>query len=504
MGRIDADTIDAGKPALSRRGLLKGLGVGAAVAGFSTVTGSWVTADAATRTPGLVAAPRLEGTLEYSPGALAAFGKDFGGLVHDLPKAVLRPGSVADIVKVVQYARRLGLKVAVNGQGGRDADVESHSCYGQAQVRGGVSIDAKALATIHTIGSNHAVVGPGVTWGELVTAGYAKGKTPPALTDYLHLSIGGTVSVGGIGGGTAKYGLQADTVQEIEVVTGDGRVLTATPTTRADLFHAALAGGGQVGIITRLKVKMIPAPTSALVFSLFYDNLGTFLADQEKLLRDGRFEHQSGELARKPDDSGWWYRLEAVSYAVNPDQAALLNGLRDVRSAADIYPLPYLDWVFRANAWEDFLKENDFMAQPHPWLSLIMPASTVKRFVESVVPELTPADLGAGFSVLSPINTAKVRQPLFSRADEPIVYLFDLLRFPPPGETRIAAMLEQNRRLYDRAVAMGGKRYLVGAIPGMTRAQWRRHFGPAWDGLLAAKRRYDPDHVLTPGQGFFG
>jgi FAD/FMN-containing dehydrogenase len=37
----------------------------------------------------------------------------------------------------------------------------------------------------------------------------------------------------------------------------------------------------------------------------------------------------------------------------------------------------------------------------------------------------------------------------------------------------------------------------------MTPAKWRQHFGPHWEALVAAKRRYDPDRVLTPGQGFF-
>jgi len=65
-------------------------------------------------------------------------------------------------------------------------------------------------------------------------------------------------------------------------------------------------------------------------------------------------------------------------------------------------------------------------------------------------------------------------------------------------------MLAQNRRFYDLAVSLGGTRYLIGAIPDMTPREWRGHFGGDWFRLVAAKRRYDPDHVLTPGQGFFG
>jgi cytokinin dehydrogenase len=72
----------------------------------------------------------------------------------------------------------------------------------------------------------------------------------------------------------------------------------------------------------------------------------------------------------------------------------------------------------------------------------------------------------------------------------------------PPTPDVVSAMLAANRALYDRAVAVGGTRYSIGAIP-FSPADWRRHFGIVWPFLVAAKRRFDPDNVLTPGQGIF-
>jgi hypothetical protein len=63
--------------------------------------------------------------------------------------------------------------------------------------------------------------------------------------------------------------------------------------------------------------------------------------------------------------------------------------------------------------------------------------------------------------------------------------------------------LAQNRALYDQAVALGGKRYVIGAIPNFTPAEWQQHFHPQWHFLVNAKHLFDPDHVLTPGQGIF-
>jgi FAD/FMN-containing dehydrogenase len=73
----------------------------------------------------------------------------------------------------------------------------------------------------------------------------------------------------------------------------------------------------------------------------------------------------------------------------------------------------------------------------------------------------------------------------------------------PPSPDVVAAMLADNRTLYDRAVAVGGTRYVIGAIPDFTPRDWRRHFGATWDFLAGAKQRFDPDRILTPGQGMF-
>lgn len=489
---------------MTRRTALRGLVAGAVVVGWSAADQSWLTEASAATRGGWRPVPALDGTLEMSRAA--GFATDFGNLISATPRAVLRPGSVDDIVKMVQYARQNRLKIAMNGQSGTGADLESHSNYGQALVGGGIAIDSRGLSHIHQITATSAVVDAGVTWAQLTDAALAQGRSPVGLTDYLHLSVGGTISVGGIGGTVQKYGLLCDTVEEIQIVTGKGELVTASARDRAPLFFAALAGGGQVGIIVRAKVKLIAAPTRAKVMNLFYNDLATYLSDQEKILNDGRFSHQEGEVVRKPDDSGWRYKIEAVTYytpPATPDQNALLAGLRDDRASAAFDDLPYRDWLFRLDPFEAFLKAEGFWDQPKPWLSLVLPASKARSFISSVVAELTTADLGVGFCGLYPFKTSKLTRPLFVAPDEPTVYLFDLLRFPFPGDPGIAGMLAQNRRLYDRGVAIGAKRYLVGAIPGMTRTDWKRHFGALYDPFAAAKRAFDPDNVLTPGQGFF-
>lgn len=490
---------------LSRRAMLRQVTVGAAVVGWSVASGSWALAGA--DTAGVVRVPPLDGTLTTAPDVVARFSTDFGNLVTAAPQAVLVPGSAQDIATMVRYACENGLSIAMNGQGTSGGETVSTSSYGQALAAGGIAIDAKGLSTIHSISPGSAWVDAGVTWGQLIDAALAQGLMPPAHAGYQHLSIGGTASVGGIGPQTSKYGLHIDTISEIEIVTGRGELVRAGATQRADLFNAALGGGGQVGIITKVRAALVPAPPRVATFSMFYDDLNTFLADQELLLGDGRFDAQTGLLVRNADDTAWQYRIDAAAYhdaATQPDRDALLAGLHDNRGAAQFDDFPMRDWIFRLDPLVASWRAGGFWNQPKPWLSMVIPASTVAEFAATAAAELTSAGLGAGFALLTAFSTAKLTRPLYMVPDEPVAYLFDFLRMPFPDDPGVPGMLEQNRRFFDLGVSLGAKRYLIGAVPGMTTEEWRRHFGSEWARLVAAKRRYDPGHVLTPGQGFFG
>lgn len=483
---------------LSRRQILGG----AAILGWSAATASWVTtADAA---PLSARAPRFRGTFELAD--TADYRTDFGRLITAEPRAVLTPASADDVVQAVRYARRCKVSIAMNGQSGTGAHRESHSNYGQALTRGGIEVNARGLSRILSIGDRSALVEAGVSWADLTEATLARGLVPAALTDYLRISVGGTISVGGIGGSVHRYGLQCDTVQRIDIVTGEGDLVTATPSRNADLFNAALGGGGQVGIIVAARIALVPAPKAIGLHQFFYDNLATFLADQQRALASRRFEHLSGEVARRADDTGWRWKLELGVHdpATAPSQQDFFDRLSDQRAERVSEVLPFAEWVFRVDGFETALREAGYWEEPKPWLSLFVPASSIKQVVQAVTGELTANDLGAGFSILSPFPRSKATRPMFALPSDEVVYLFDLLRFPHPGEPGIAGMLAQNRRFYDLAVAAGGKRYLVGAIPDMTTADWKRHFGGQYATLAQAKRRYDPSNILTPGQGFFG
>ena len=258
---------------VSRRSFVARLAAGAsaAVVGFDPERRSWATE----KTGPLVGLPRFDGQLVTDAAVLDEVSQDNGRMVSRRPLAVLRPGSVDDIARMVRWANEHRVKVAMRGQG--------HSSFGQAQVDAGVVIDSRALRRIGTVGAGTVTVDAGATWEEVLATTLPKGLTPPVLPDTQVLTVGGTLSVGGTGNASHRHGAIVDHVRTLSLVTGRGRMVTCSEKQDRDLFDMALAGLGQVGIITSAELALVPAPVEVVLQDFDYADLDAFLADQRGL-----------------------------------------------------------------------------------------------------------------------------------------------------------------------------------------------------------------------------
>ncbi len=483
---------------LSRRAVLSGLGAAVFVSGFDPVTRSWITeAHAAT----FDHVPPLDGHLTTDPTTLAPYGQDVGKIISNVPVAVLLPGSVEDIQKMVIFCRRHGIKIAPRGEG--------HTTFGQSQVAGGLAIDMRSLNKIHSISHDSADVDAGAKWSTLVEATTPLGLAPPALTGYIDLTIGGVLAVGGVSP-TNTHGAVVDNVRELEVVTGEGEIVRCSALFRSDLFNSILAGLGQCGIMTRVIVNLIPVPSMSRTFLLNYADNATFFRDFRTLLARGEFDGLYTICAFTPAGNVG-YQLNAIKNfdpAHPPDNADLLRGLSfDVPSAANS-DSTYLEQIESVDGLINLLIAiGIFDTVIHPWFDVFLPDSKVERYVGEVLPSLTPEDIGpTGFVLLFALKHSMLRRPLLRvPAGGEYVWLFDILTSaadPGPNPAFVTKMLARNRTLFEKARAIGGTRYPIGSLE-FSHADWRLQYSEVWDDFKRAKRRFDPDGVLTPGPGIF-
>jgi FAD/FMN-containing dehydrogenase len=187
-------------------------------------------------------------TLRASDAAYDEARQVFNGMIDRRPERILRCHSAEDVVAALAIARLEGLPVSVYGGG--------HGVTGSAVVDGGVCIDLRGINQVDVDPEAGTVrIGGGATWGAIDAATQEHGL---AVT-------GGRMSTTGVGGLTLgsgsgwlerSLGFTCDNLISAQVVTADGRIVTASEQEHPDLFWALRGGGGNFGIVTEFELRL--------------------------------------------------------------------------------------------------------------------------------------------------------------------------------------------------------------------------------------------------------
>src|SRR5207247_5228504 len=119
----------------------------------------------------------------------------------------------------------------------------------------------------------------GVKWEDLVRQAIPQGLVPPVLTNNLGVTIGGTLSVAGLGVASFRFGAQGDNVTEIETVTGTGDIVVSSENREREVFDAVRSSFGQFGVITRARLKLRRCSPRTRTYFLLYVDLGAVMRD---------------------------------------------------------------------------------------------------------------------------------------------------------------------------------------------------------------------------------
>lgn len=122
-------------------------------------------------------------------------------------------------------------------------------------------IDASGLNKIILINTNEKFVlaEPNVSMDKLVEETLKHGLVPPVVPEFPGITIGGAVQGGAEESSSFKYGMVHDCCLNYEIVIGNGEAITASPQENADLFWGTAASYGSLGIITLIKLRLMPA-----------------------------------------------------------------------------------------------------------------------------------------------------------------------------------------------------------------------------------------------------
>jgi FAD/FMN-containing dehydrogenase len=250
---------------------------------------------AAVAVPGIAQAVRTPSrslaasTAAGPPGGFSAAGSagptpaDWAALARDLSGTLVRPGAAdypvarrlfdprfdwqrpagvayvagpGDVATCLAFVRKFGVKVAARSGG--------HSYAGWSG-SAGLVVDVSRLASVHVPGAT-ATVGAGTRLIDFYNGLAAAGRAVPGGSCPT-VGIAGLTLGGGIGVTARAYGLTSDNLEALEIVTANGKAITATASEHSDLFWACRGGGGgNFGVATSFTFRTHPAPEPVLFF----------------------------------------------------------------------------------------------------------------------------------------------------------------------------------------------------------------------------------------------
>ncbi|KAM0902851.1 hypothetical protein ACQ4PT_019103 [Festuca glaucescens] len=363
-------------------------------------------------------------------------------------------------------------------------------------------------------------------WIDVLRATLEHGLAPRVWTDYLRITIGGTLSNTDIGGQAFRHGPQIANVRELDVVIGTGEMVTCSPEKSSDLFFAALGRLGQFGVITRARITLEQAQKRVRWVRLAYSDVSAFTRDQElgqvqlnRTLTEGPkstpffSEGDVNRLARLASEYGsaTIYLMEAAMYYNDTSASYVDKKLEKVLEQLSFVPgfvftkdVTYVQFLDRVHEEEEVLRSAGLWDVPHPWLNLFIPRSRILDFDTGVVKGLLGGTNPVGVILMYPMNMAKWDDRMMAvapLAGDDMFYTVGLLR-----SAVVASDVELLERENEAVLTFCDKegieckQYLPHHMSG---DGWQQHFGAKWRRISELKAKFGPHAIMSLGQRIF-
>ncbi len=450
--------------------------------------------------------------IQQSEYLLNSVSTDFGKIFNSTPIACAIPKNKIELCEIVKECNLTNTPIIPRGM--------SHSASGQCLVNNGVVIDMKHMDAIHEIEFNgdrgYVKVSAGITWERLVKECLKHNAAPRVLTDWQKLTVGGTLSTGGLGFMSHLYGIQANMVMELEVITGNGELIICSPNENKDLFDLVRGGLGQYGIIVTATIIIHKAPKLMHTYKLLIQDssefhniiksiwgsskfqcIHSFLIPNETKEFEKKFGEKDykslKEKFSKLDSSKFSYYLEVVQYEFENENFKLESFIDNEFKCYEV--TDFFEYITKDPPLISTQKEKGTTA--HPELALFIPKNKFKKFISEFMADHKSKDMGEGPVLIMPISSKYLGDSSFVGLKEDF-YFIGILRNAFPNTTdHINHLTNLNEHMYHKALEMGAKRYPCDSLAfPKTQEDWSLHFGDKWNFIKDGKQKFDSNKIL--------
>jgi FAD/FMN-containing dehydrogenase len=410
------------------------------------------------------------------------------GMIDKRPALVAYCTGVVDVLAALLFGREHDLPIAVRAGG--------HNVAGKGVCDAGIVIDVSPMKGIRVDpAARVAHAQAGLTWGQFdrETQVFGLATTGGAISS---TGIAGLTLGGGIGWLHRKHGLACDNLLSADVVTAEGRFLTASATENSDLFWGLRGGGGNFGIVTSFSYALHPVG-QVLAGSVVHpvsdaEDVFSFYREFSRTAPDEVF----AEFALGTWSDGRPAAFIFACYVGLPGSGEdVLRPLRRFGSpvADTISPMDYcrLQQAFDA----------DFPAGlPTYWKSGNL-ATLNNDIIATMIAHMEKAPSRLPTVIIDPLGGAVARVPNDATAFGHRDAEYDLIiaaKWSSPAEQD--AHLEWVRQFWAEMSAHSLADVYVNYLGDEGDARVRAAYGPNYDRLAALKRIYDPDNVFRNNQ----
>ena len=437
------------------------------------------------------------------PDILEKFSKDETSDISQLPAIVVRAKCTSDVSKTLALCSKYNIPVIPRGAG-------TGVTGGAIPVKGGLVLSVEQMNKIIEIDKENmfAVVEPGVITKTLQDAAMEQGLMyPPDPASLDSCSIGGNLAEGAGGPRAVKYGTTKDYVTGLEFVLPNGDVINTggkivKNATGYNFIGILVGSEGTLAIITKIYLKLIPAPPAVIDLLIPFDTIEEALNVVPVLLQNkiipSTIEFMEEDAIKLVND---FLKGDIPFSSAGAHLLIQIDGnsedaiMKDIERINQLIKTKYEIIVANTKSQKERLWKTRRSIRES-----IKNASSVFFGEDTVVPRSKVAVFIKDIKIF--LNSKSLRSIIYGHAGDGNVHI-NILKGDMDDDKWKKLVPTIKKYIFEKAIAYGGTLTGEHGI-GLTKKKYL-NLAVSKEGIELSKRikaAFDPDGILNPGKIF--